>query len=157
MGKKSKPPRVDKNCCVLCPADNECKCIIQMHYSISKTMSRMIMQALPEIIKKKESTLKFANVSDLMFHYIQGDLGQDKKFIYYLEKIADDQLTVLEEFNTLNSSKLLLELRLFLLVDGCTVFSAAAAASACLLVHGLTFDLLNDLIGICLQTLVISI
>jgi hypothetical protein len=38
-------------------------------------LSRMIMQALPEIIKKKESTLKFANVSDLMFHYIQGDLG----------------------------------------------------------------------------------
>jgi hypothetical protein len=70
-------------------------------------LSRMIMQALPEIIKKKEATLKFANVSDLMFHYIQGDLGQDKKFIYYLEKIADDQLTVLEEFNTLNSSKLL--------------------------------------------------
>lgn len=67
----------------------------------------MILQALPDIIKIKETTLKFANVSDLMYHYLQGDLGQDKKFIYYLEKIADEQLTVLEEFNTLNSSKLL--------------------------------------------------
>jgi len=50
----------------------------------------MILKTLPELIKKKESTLKFANVSDLMYHYMQGDLGQDKKFIYYLEKIADD-------------------------------------------------------------------
>ena len=51
--------------------------------------------------------MKFSNVSDLMYHYVQGDMLQDKKFIYYLEKTADDQLTLLEEFNTLNTSKLL--------------------------------------------------
>jgi len=51
--------------------------------------------------------LKFSNVSDLMYHYVQGDMLQDKKFIYYLEKTADDQLTLLEEFNTLNTSKML--------------------------------------------------
>lgn len=51
--------------------------------------------------------MKFSNVSDLMYHYVQGDMLQDKKFIYYLEKTADDQLTLVEEFNTLNTSKLL--------------------------------------------------
>ena len=70
-------------------------------------LSRLILQSLTDIIHRKESQLKFANVSDLMYHYVQGEMVQDKKFIYYLEKIADDQLTVLEEFNTLNSSKLL--------------------------------------------------
>jgi hypothetical protein len=51
--------------------------------------------------------MKFANVSDLMYHYVTGDVVQNKKFIYYLEKVADDQLTILEQFNTLNSAKLL--------------------------------------------------
>jgi hypothetical protein len=70
-------------------------------------LSKLLLKALLEIIKKKESQMKFANVSDLMYHYIQGDIVQNKKFIYYLEKLADDQLLLKEEFNTLNSAKLL--------------------------------------------------
>jgi hypothetical protein len=42
-----------------------------------------------------------------MYHFVQGGMTQNKNFIYYLEKVADDQLTLKEEFNTLNSSKLL--------------------------------------------------
>jgi hypothetical protein len=34
----------------------------------------MILETLPEIIKKKESQIKFANISDLMYHYVQGDI-----------------------------------------------------------------------------------
>jgi len=49
---------------------------------------------LSEAIKKKETTLRFSNVSDIMFHYVSGDMTQNKKFIYYLEKVADEQLTL---------------------------------------------------------------
>lgn len=42
-----------------------------------------------------------------MFHYVQGDVVQNKRFIYYLEKLADDSLTLKDYFNTHNTSKLL--------------------------------------------------
>lgn len=51
--------------------------------------------------------MKFSNISDLIYHYVQGEMVQDKKFIYYLEKVADDMLVIKEEFNTINSAKLL--------------------------------------------------
>ena len=42
-----------------------------------------------------------------MFHYVTGGVTQNKKFIYYLEKVADEQLTMKEQFNTFNTAKLL--------------------------------------------------
>jgi hypothetical protein len=66
------------------------------------------LSSLTEAIKKKESNIKFSQVSELMFHFVNSELShQQKDFIYYLEKVADDQLTLKEEFNTLNSTKLL--------------------------------------------------
>ena len=50
----------------------------------------MLLSHLSEIIKKKESQMKFANVSDLMYHFVTGELVQNKQFIYYLEKVVDD-------------------------------------------------------------------
>lgn len=67
----------------------------------------MVLASLSEVVKKKEQSIKFAQVSDLMYHFVGGDMVQNKQFIYYLEKVADDQLTLREEFNTLNSAKLL--------------------------------------------------
>lgn len=68
----------------------------------------MILSSLTEIVKKKESALKFSQVSDLMYHFVNGGMSAaNKNFIYFLEKVADDQLTLKEEFNTLNSTKLL--------------------------------------------------
>jgi hypothetical protein len=68
----------------------------------------MILQSLTEVIKKKETALKFSQVTDIMYHFVNGDMGlSNKNFVYFLEKVADDQLTVKEEFNTLNSTKLL--------------------------------------------------
>jgi hypothetical protein len=42
-----------------------------------------------------------------MYHYVGGGMVQNKNFIYYLEKIADDQLVVKEKFNTMMTAKLL--------------------------------------------------
>ena len=42
-----------------------------------------------------------------MYHYVGGGMVQNKSFIYYLEKIADDQLVVKEKFNTMMTAKLL--------------------------------------------------
>jgi hypothetical protein len=33
-------------------------------------LSKLVLDNLPEIIKKKESQIKFSNVSDIMYHYI---------------------------------------------------------------------------------------
>lgn len=52
--------------------------------------SKAILTLLPEIIKKKEASFKFSNVGDLMYHFVQGGMTQNKNFIYYLEKVADD-------------------------------------------------------------------
>ncbi|MFM7856593.1 MAG: alkaline phosphatase family protein, partial [Flammeovirgaceae bacterium] len=80
FGNETIPNSIDEE--FICKSNSVFEAIICDEKAYNKTI---------EIIKKKESTLKFANVSDLMYHYMQGDLGKDKKFIYYLEKIADDQ------------------------------------------------------------------
>jgi len=72
-----------------------------------KEVSRAVLGELAEAVKKKEATFRFSNVSDLMYHYSVGGLTHNKRFLYYLEKVADEQLTLKEQFNTHNTAKLL--------------------------------------------------
>jgi tRNA G18 (ribose-2'-O)-methylase SpoU len=70
--------------------------VVEVTNHTLQSVSKQILNQLTEVIRHKEHQLRFSNVSDLMYHYLQGDMVQNKKFIYYLEKVADDQLTVKE-------------------------------------------------------------
>ncbi|CDW74365.1 UNKNOWN [Stylonychia lemnae] len=70
-------------------------------------LSKAILSELPDIIQKKSEEINFSQISDLMFHYTSADMMQNKNFIYFLEKTAEDQLILREKFITLNSARLI--------------------------------------------------
>lgn len=63
---------------------------------------------MKSIIAIKKEELRLSNLSDVMFYYSSSDsMIHDKQFMYFLEKEANLRVTLKEEFNTLNSARLL--------------------------------------------------
>eukprot|EP00347_Sterkiella_histriomuscorum_P004264 403361113 len=70
-------------------------------------LSRAILSDLPDIIRRKESEISVAQISDIMYHYTSAEVMQNKSFIYYLHKLADEQIMVHEKFVSNSTAKLL--------------------------------------------------
>lgn len=87
------------------------------------------MNSMKGIFKKKKDSLSLSNLSEIMYLYNCGNLAQDKQFIYFVEKEALGMVTVKDEFNTLNATKLLWGLAKFSNRSICPYYSSEIGGS----------------------------